>query len=267
MPKEQAAGRNYECSSIHLNGIDLELIKGGAGQPILFLHPEIGLRQGLPVLDLLARRGALLAPSHPGFIGSSLPRRFDHIDDLAYFYLDLLEELDLRDVLVVGISFGAWIAAEIAIKSCERISHMVLGGPVGIKIGGPDQHDIVDMFAIPEEKFFELAYADPAMADRDICEVSADQAEIVARNRDAAALFGWLPYMYDPKLRDRLHRIAVPTLILKGDKDQIITDHYARTFAELIAGSSFDEIGQAGHFPHVENPREFVDKIFQFVTR
>jgi len=48
------------------------------------------------------------------------------VDDLAYFYLDLLETLDLRDVVLVGVSFGGWLAAEIAVKSTERISHLVL---------------------------------------------------------------------------------------------------------------------------------------------
>ena len=147
-------------TSLHLSGVDLQIMRRGTGRPILFLHPDIGLTPDLPVLDLLAARGQLIAPSHPGFMGSSLPRHFSTVDDLAYFYLDLLEMLDLSHVLVVASSFGAWIAAEMAIKTCERLSHLVLAGPVGIKIGEPFESAVVDMFATDMDEFRQLAYAD-----------------------------------------------------------------------------------------------------------
>ena len=69
-----------------------------------------------PVLDALARGGRVIAPSHPGFGASQLPKGMSTVDDLSYFYLDLLEQLDLDDVLVVGVGLGGWIAAEIAVK-------------------------------------------------------------------------------------------------------------------------------------------------------
>ena len=69
------------------------------------------------------------------------------IDDLAYFYLDLIDQID-HDTVVVGVSLGAWIAAEIAVKSTRRISHLVLANAVGIKVGGRETRDIADIFAI-----------------------------------------------------------------------------------------------------------------------
>ncbi len=55
--------------------------------------------------------------------------------------------------IVVGVSFGGWIAAEIAIKSTARISHLVLANAVGIKVGDRETRDIVDIFAMPESEF------------------------------------------------------------------------------------------------------------------
>src|SRR5919112_1688049 len=77
----------------------------------------------------------IASPSDPGFGGSEQPRSFTTIDDLAYFYLDFLDQLDLTDTVVVGVSLGAWIAAEIAVKSTARLSHIVLANAVGIKVG------------------------------------------------------------------------------------------------------------------------------------
>src|SRR5271165_2945654 len=104
-------------SSVALNGISIEMISRGRGRTLLFLHPGIGIDPAAPVLDCLARGAHVIAPSHPGFGRSELPKSMTTIDDLAYFYLDFLETLDLRETIVVGVSLGAWIAAEIAVKS------------------------------------------------------------------------------------------------------------------------------------------------------
>src|SRR5947209_19132937 len=96
--------------SLVVNGVTIEAVERGAGKPILFLHPGIGIDPAAPVLSALARGGRLLVPSHPGFGASELPKGISTVDDLSYFYLDFLEQLDLRDTLVVGIGLGAWIA-------------------------------------------------------------------------------------------------------------------------------------------------------------
>ena len=75
-------------------------------------------------------------------------REVTTIDDLAYLYLDLLDTLNLRDVVVVGVSLGGWIAAEMAVKSTERIAALVLANAVGIKPGDRETRDIADIYAV-----------------------------------------------------------------------------------------------------------------------
>src|SRR5260221_14179394 len=111
-------------ASISVNGSKLELIDRGRGRPILFLHPHIGLEPSAPVLAMLAAGGRLIAPSHPGFCRSELPASVTSVDDLAYFYLDAMDELDLEQTLAVGVSLGAWIAAPIAIKATARMARL-----------------------------------------------------------------------------------------------------------------------------------------------
>src|SRR5262249_55419372 len=142
----------------------IELIKRGNGRPLLLLHPAIGIKATDAVIDRLAQSFTVLAPSHPGFGRSELPRTMTTVDDLAYFYLDLMEALDLREAVVAGISFGGWIAAEIAIKSTERISHLVLADAVGIKLGDREQRDIADLFTTKQSEVDQLAYHDPKLA-------------------------------------------------------------------------------------------------------
>jgi pimeloyl-ACP methyl ester carboxylesterase len=248
-----------------INGIRIELIERGSGRPLLFLHPGIGISATAPALDRLAQRTRLIAPSHPGFGGSEQPPSFNSIDDLAYFYLDLIDELDLDHAIVAGVSLGGWIAAEMAIKSCARISHLVLANPVGIKVSDRETRDIADIFALTEEQFAELAYFDPGLGKPDYKAMPEAEVREVARNREATARYGWSPYMHDPKLKARLHRIRVPTLLLWGTADRIVSQPYGKAYCAAIRGARFEPIERAGHFPHLEQPDEFARRIFAFV--
>jgi pimeloyl-ACP methyl ester carboxylesterase len=251
-------------STIIVNGAHIEMIDRGHGRPILFLHPHIGLDPLAPVLGVLAEGGRLIAPSHPGFGHSERPAGITTVDDLAYFYLDLMDALDLRDALVIGVSLGAWIAAEIAVKSTERIAGLVLGNPVGIKVGDRETRDILDIFAMLEGEFLEKTFANPAVGQRDYRAMTDDEVTVVARNREAAALYAWSPYMHDPKLKGRLHRIRIPTLVLWGTADRLVGEAYGRAFAAAVPGAKFETIAGAGHFVHIEQPKAFAGRALAF---
>jgi pimeloyl-ACP methyl ester carboxylesterase len=252
--------------SITVNGIRVDAIERGRGRPLLFLHPGIGIERTAPVLDLLAQRARVIAPTHPGFGGSDLPKSFNTVDDLAYFYLDLMDALELRDAAVVGVSFGGWIAAEIAVKSTQRISHLVLANPVGIKIGDRETRDIVDIFAISDSEFAQLAYFDPNAGKRDYKSMPDADVLAAARNREATARYGWSPFLHDPKLKGRLHRIRIPTLFLWGTSDRILSEAYGRAYCAAIPKARFEPIERAGHFPHLEQPEEFARRLFAFIA-
>lgn len=250
---------------VEIRGIAVELAKRGAGPALLYLHPHIGLRRSDVFLAALARKFTVYAPSHPGFGRSALPRRVTTVDDLAYFYLDLIEQFGLDRVTLVGSSFGGWLAAEIAIKASPRLARLVLIDALGIRVSPePDNPDIVDFFATKQAELDLLAYHNPKHALLDHNGMSEEDAYIHFRNRESAALFGWSPNMNNPKLKDRLHRVQVPTLVLWGDSDHIATANYGRRFANSIPGARFATIDRAGHFPHIEQPDDAAERIIAF---
>jgi len=254
------------ASSSVIGGVRLEMIERGGGRPLLFLHPGIGIDPAAPVLDRLAAGAWVLAPSHPGFGRSELPAAMTTVDDLAYFYLDVIEALDLRDAILVGVSFGGWIAAEIAVKSTARFSHLVLADALGIKVGDRETRDIADIFAMTEPQLRERAYFDPVSAKRDFTALPEAELITIARNREATARFGWSPYMHDPKLKGRLHRIGIPSLMLWGASDGIAAPDYGRAYAASIPGARFELIERAGHFPHLEQPDRFAALVLAFAA-
>src|ERR1700754_1033259 len=103
-------------SKLNVRGCNIALMRGGTGRPLLFLHAGGGA-SWLPCMADLAARHDVLAPEHPGFGASDTPDWLDNVPDLANFYLDVLDQLDLKDVDLFGHSLGGWIAAELASRN------------------------------------------------------------------------------------------------------------------------------------------------------
>ncbi len=143
--------------SLTVEGTRIDLIARGEGRPVLFLHAENGIEPAHAAIDALAQSAHVIAPTHPGFGRSDLPKGMHTVDDLSYFYLDLLDQLDLHEVTLVGVAFGAWIAAEIAVKSTARLARLVMANAVGIKVGDRESRDIADIFALTEPEYLEIA--------------------------------------------------------------------------------------------------------------
>lgn len=246
-------------------GISLEVEERGDGQSLLFLHAGEGLEPQREWLDLLARHCHVVAPHHPGWGNSALPDWLSTVDDLAYLYLDLAATLDLQNATLVGACFGGWIAAEMAVRDTRRFSRLVLVDPLGIKVGGVTERDIADMHAMPRAEYLRLAWADPANGERDVMQMPDTELAGIARGRETFARFGWKPYMHNPHLRRWLHRIDIPTLLLWGEQDGIVTPAYGEAWRAEIPGAQMDIIQGAGHFPHWEQPRAFAERLTRFI--
>lgn len=254
-----------ERLSIH--GIELEVVRRGAGHPILLLHGPQTVHPRAPFLDLLGRHAEVIAPSHPGFGHSPRPDDFDTVYDLVHLYLDVIEDQPHETVTLMGLSFGGWLAAEIAAACRHRLDRLILVDAVGIKIGDRETRDIADVFNTSPAEVARRSWHDPARGTPDFDAMSDDELVVYARNRDALSLYAWHPYMYNPQLRRWLGRITIPTLVLWGASDRIVTPDYGRAYGALIPGSRLELIDEAGHHPEIEQPEAFVARVVDFLTR
>ncbi len=250
---------------VSLRGVDVPLVRRGSGPPILVLHGGEGPLSHLPFAERLSSNFEMLHPTHPGFDGSPIPEHFDNLQDLIFLYLDLIDSLELQDAILMGFSMGGWLAAEIAVMSTGRFAKLVLVDSVGIKPGGPFDRDIADVFALPAEDLLKAAWHDRSKAP-DQGEMTVENLQTVAANKVAHGLYTWEPYMHNPKLRHRLHRIDIPTLLLWGENDGIVTTDYGASLRDLIPGARMSVISQSGHHPHIEQPDEFVARFLEFAS-
>jgi len=250
---------------ISIAGIELDVLERGQGAPILYLHGGAGIGRDAPFIDLLARDRRVIAPSHPGFGKSALPDWLDSVDDIAHVYLELMDRVGLTRADLVGLSIGGWIAAEIATKVPERIGRLVLIGPVGVKTGTSDKLDVPDVFAMPREKLDQLRFHDPGRHAPELATLPDEELHIIARNSETLALLTWEPYMHNPKLKHRLHRVNVPTLFVRGASDGIVSADYLARYAALIPQARIETLAQAGHLPQVEQPAATAATVLQFL--
>ena len=219
----------------------------------------------LPFVERLAEQFEIVQPIHPGFAGTPIPEHFDNLQDLLFLYLDLIDSLDLSETILMGFSMGGWAAAEIAVMNIRRFSKLVLVDSVGIKPGGPFDRDVADIFAISSAEQVRISWHDASKAP-DPAAMTDDELQVLAANRIAHGLYTWEPYMHNPKLPYRLHRIDIPTLLVWGENDGIVTTDYGAALRGLIPGARMSVIPDAGHHPHVEQPSEFTRRFLEFAS-
>jgi pimeloyl-ACP methyl ester carboxylesterase len=258
-----------------VRGVDLELIRGGTGPTVVVLHGPTVYTTETPFLGQLSRGATVLAPSHPGFGGSARPDDIDTVYDLIHLYQDVLDTLPDEKLTLIGCSFGGWLAAELAINYGHRLDRLVLVDAVGIKVGGREDRDIVHHFNTAPSELARLAWHDPTKQrpgllglgwQEHLDAMSDEEIVTAARGWDALCLYAWRPHLFNPKLKRWLGRISVPTLLLWGASDRIVTPAYGRAYGELIPGARFELIPEAGHHPDLEQPERVVEQIGRFLN-
>jgi len=258
----QTAGHAGE--QLDVRGVTVNLFRGGAGRPLLFLHGAGGAGAWLPFHGLLADAGfEVLAPDHPGFGLSGEMEHIESMDDLVYHYLALLDQLGLEQVDVVGTSLGGWLAAELAVHSPHRIGRLVLLNAVGLDLWDAP---VQDLFGMNPEETVAAVFADPAIAASLFpAEPDLDFIMGLYREKISFARLAWNPYCCNPKLESRLWRITAPTLVVWGSEDRLVPIAHGERYAERIAGARLAVIPGVAHAPFLEDAAATAQLLVDFL--
>lgn len=247
--------------ALSVRGVELAYLHRGEGPPLLMLHGGAGPTPQAPYLDALAAHYEIVLPTHPRFYGSPSHPRIGTVDDLAYLYLDLLDDCNLSGVTVMGFSMGGWLALELATKTCARLERLVLVDAVGVKFADRETRQFPDIFAMSQQAVGELMFYDPASMAPDFSNLPEEAIRAFVTNREALAHYVWEPYLHNPKLLSRLHRVTVPVECVWGENDGLATPDYGQQLADAVPDGRLHLIPQAGHAPQLEQPDHFVDTV------
>jgi pimeloyl-ACP methyl ester carboxylesterase len=223
--------------------------RDGTGS-FLLLHGGGGVRTMEGFADLLAERtrSRVLLPTHPGFGGTPKSAGLTTVAGLAAAYAELLDELEVADVTVIGNSFGGWLAAEIALRKSPRVSSVVIVDGIGIEVDG---HPLTDVSGLSPAELRSFSFHDPAKLP--IPPTAGGPSP------DVQALIGYTgPTMYDPSLLERLGAIDVPVHVLWGESDRIADPEYGKAYAAAIPRSTYTVLPATGHLPQLETPEELL---------
>jgi pimeloyl-ACP methyl ester carboxylesterase len=213
----------------------------------------------MPFMQQLAERFDVLVPEHPGYGLSDEPGWLENIHDVAYFYLDFLEHLELDNVTVVGSSMGGWMAMELAVRDASRLASLVLVAPAGISAPGVQPADI---FLMSAEELVRNLFFDQRLAEARLAEpVTAEALDIALKNKHTTARLAWEPRLHDPFLPKWLHRIDVPVKIIWGKEDRILPIAFMEEYKRLIPKAQTRVVEGAGHLPQAEKPDLFVELV------
>jgi pimeloyl-ACP methyl ester carboxylesterase len=250
--------------------IETEVEISGNGPPLLWLHGPWGLNPDRNFVAGLASSNTVYAPRFPGTTRGD-PNGVHALGgwhDLAVYHGELFDKLQLSAPAVAGHSFGALLAAEIAAAAPRSVGRLVLIDPVGL---WRDDMPIKNWMLLSDKARRPSLFADPdGEGARRFFEVPSDPEARV----DTLAQFNWslactgkfVWPIADRGLKNRIHRIVAPTLIVWGKADAIIAPAYAKEFGERISGARIQLIEGAGHLPHLEQPEAVGKAVRQFLT-
>lgn len=247
---------------VDVGGVGVVTLEGGSGRPLLMLHDELGFPGWMGWNAALAGAHRFVVPLQPGFGRTPRVEWFKSVRDVAAFYARMVRESGLGPVDVIGFSMGGWIAAEMAAADPEMFERVVLVAPLGIR---PAEGEILDFLAMTMRRHVMATVSNQGAEEAKALYgggVSAEQYELFEAARAEASRLAWEPYMHDRTLPHRLGGLQGPeTLIIWGDKDQVVPRGCAEAYAEAIPGARLEVIAGAGHRPEIEEPGRFVELV------
>jgi pimeloyl-ACP methyl ester carboxylesterase len=266
--------------TIDVRGRQVAIAQAGDGPPLLYLHGFADVHgvagELMPFHQRLAQHATVIAPAHPGCNGSDELSPCS-IDDVIFHYLELLDAERLTRFDLVGHCVGGWIAAELAVRYPERIGRLTLIGACGLFVRGQPIGDVF-MHSQPERgtdlsSLRALLFAEPggALATRWFPDGRGDLDEELRRYRMLrfGSFVGFKPpYFYHRELRERLHRAAMPSLMIWGAQDRMVPRAHGAAYADGLPDvRRFETVEGAGHAVHVEQPERVADLVVEFQRR
>ncbi len=201
---------------------------------------------GFPAWRSLRKNSTSSPPNIPVSAIPTRRRGSTPSSDLANFYLDFLDQLDLRGVHLIGSSLGGWVAAELAVRNATRLASLTLIGAAGIHLKDVEQ---VDTFLSNDEQRIRDLFHDQELAEAVIAGSERPELEDAAlKNRMMTAKLSWQPRNHDPHLRKWLHRIKVADAPGLGRSRPAVSERVR------VGVSTADSGRESRHHPELRAP-------------
>jgi 3-oxoadipate enol-lactonase len=246
-------------------------VSGSEGAPWIVFANSLGtdFRIWDAVTDALGERYRILCYDKRGHgLSEATPSPYrleDHVGDLEA----LIDRLGIKRAALVGLSVGGLIVQALAAKRSDLAAGIVLCDTAH-KIGTAEMWNarietvetkgIAAMADAIMERWFTPAYRSPEIPDY------TGYLAMLTRT-PAAGYAGTCAALRDADLTESTRALKLPALLIVGDKDGSTPPDLVRSTADLIEGSRFEIIADAGHIPCVEKPADTIRLIGGFLDQ
>jgi pimeloyl-ACP methyl ester carboxylesterase len=245
----------------------------GEGPPVVLLHGATGSPESYwaPQIPVLAERFKVVLMQYPGYGAEGDDQQHFSIPNTARALNELLDELGLAWVNLVGLSLGGAVSLQFALDYPQRVRRMVLADTLSgvhterlrrfleyaligaIEHGGPDlMYDINAIFAFSERYLQE---------SRDELDAAKSGWRAIDVPRYTAMLRSILEWSVD----DRMHQIHAPTLVVWGSEDIELPRTYSERIAGTLPHAVMTVIEGAGHKSCADLPDQFNKAVLAFL--
>ena len=253
-----------------LYGLRFHYLEAGRGPHLVLIHGLGGSCLAWSFnLGPLSGSFHVIAPDLIGFGFSDKPLISYRIATVTEYLHDLLSELKLNKVILVGNSLGGWVAGHFTLTYPEMVEKLVLVDSAGY---APEhalsdrERSLLNAVTLSHVKiyaqriFFRQQFVDePELKIRLRNKITSPEPYVTDRFLDSIE-------KRQDVLDFRLSGIKVPTLIIWGREDQVIPVEDAMRFHREIADSKLVIFDQCGHVPQVEYAEKFNQEILRFLA-
>jgi 3-oxoadipate enol-lactonase len=244
--------------------------RAGKGRDLVVLHSLLTDRHAFdPVLAQLSKRHRVTLLNLPGFHGSKPVE--DTMGAYVAFVRDAFDDFHIgRDAILMGNGYGGTVALAFAIAHGDRIGRLLLAD---VAAGFPPEGK--QAFRVMSEKVASGGLGTIA----DIAASRVFHAAYLAKHPQAlaerrAVLLGIDPVAFraacailiDADLVAALPKLKVPTLVICGELDQATPPALNQIIAAKVPRARYIELKACGHCPPLEQPKEFLAAIEDFIS-
>jgi pimeloyl-ACP methyl ester carboxylesterase len=243
----------FSEAHVDVDGFVVRTLTAGAGEPLVFIHGGGGLHLS-KAHEVLAERYRVIALEVPGFGTSPENNRSRTYPELAATLVDAVRASGADRFRLWGTSFGGAVALWMAIGAPDAVEALVLEAPGAILPDGGIRP------SNSAEEMRSRLYAHPERQPT----ASPPDPEVVKKQR---ALLDRLPRPSRADTEAQLAALNVPTLVVFGTKDGVISPELGRVYREKMPNCNYVLVFDAGHEVAADRPEAFVSLVGDFLER
>lgn len=238
---------------LEINGLNIEYTEQGSGIPVLLLHgwgSSFDVYKG--IISTLADRCRVVALNFPGCGKSDTMREPWNLDDYCNLVLEFMKAVNLENPIIFGHSHGGRVTLKMAAEGMVNPPKIVLLDSAGLI----PQKSFKQKFRAKSFKAIKRLLTFPVI--KNYSEPLLDKARKHYGSADYNAapevLRKTLVSLVNTDLRDIIHKISCPTLLIWGDKDTATPLSDAKIIESLIPDAGLCVLEGTGHFSFCEKP-------------